>query len=132
MTSFAPIPDPEDIPRGMVHVGWQCTNPGHDCLVPLSRAVEFPTGGRGEVHLQDMNHHALWRPVFAWQDGHTPSAESSRDETVMCPVCQRVVGIERWSEQQIMPGFRTCAMTLLCGHSLTSKQAEVEIDRLFG
>ncbi len=64
MTSFAPLPSPEETPEGMVHVGWRCASPDHDCLVPLSRAVGQPDDD-GDVYLYDANHHAYWTPVFA-------------------------------------------------------------------
>ncbi len=68
MTSFAPIPEPDEIPDGMIHVGWLCggqkwTGEPDECLMPLSRADEEPRNG--EVHLYDANHHAFWIPVYA-------------------------------------------------------------------
>lgn len=56
MSSQAPIP--ADVPDGMVHVGWRCTNPDHTCLRALS-----------DVDPQDgplrWDHNATWAPVFA-------------------------------------------------------------------
>lgn len=70
MTSFAPLPEPHEVPPGMVHVGWRCTAPGHDCLMSLSR-----DSGRSaypdEAYLSDANHHAGWTPVYANLDAPT-------------------------------------------------------------
>lgn len=60
MTSWAPIPEPGEIPDGMIHVGWRCVST--DCLMPLSRADQEPRDG--EVHLWDANHHGYWVPVY--------------------------------------------------------------------
>ncbi len=68
MTSFAPVPNSDEIPAGFMHVGWYCTaqGPGQElpdgCLMPLSRADSEPRDG--EVHLWDANHHASWAPVY--------------------------------------------------------------------
>ncbi len=62
MTSYAPIPT--DIPDGMVHVGWRCTNPDHTCLMETSRADTEPDE-HGMVHLYQADHNARWAPVFA-------------------------------------------------------------------
>lgn len=68
--SSAPIPDESETPDGMVHVGWYCRSPDHECVVPLSRADAEPSDG--EVHLYDANHHASWVPMFVWRQDLDP------------------------------------------------------------
>jgi hypothetical protein len=61
VSSYAPIP--ADVPDGMTHVGWRCTNPDHTCLMEISRADTAPVDG--QVHLYQADHNARWVPVFA-------------------------------------------------------------------
>lgn len=65
MTAFAPWPLPGEVPIGMVLVGWRCTSPDHDCLLPVSRAEPSGFDPTVEVYLRDAQHHASWVPVWA-------------------------------------------------------------------
>lgn len=68
MTAFAPLPESGEAPVGMLHVGWRCTSPDHDCLVPLSAAEPSAAYPGGEVYLEGHNHHANWTPVYVHVD----------------------------------------------------------------
>lgn len=68
--SYAHRVAPEEVPVGMMHVGWRCASTGHDCLLPRSREL---TGADPEwIPLYDANHHAYWVPVYARKEDLEP------------------------------------------------------------
>lgn len=66
MGSYGHIPEPDEVPDGMVHVGYRCTAPGHDCLIAISETQPtVDTDGDPDGLALGPNHHASWVAVYA-------------------------------------------------------------------